>query len=203
MKKALESRGIEYVWHFTRLSNLKSILYEGLIPRAELEVRANHPAFNDVDRFDRQRNASCCSIGHPNYKMFYALRKAYPNEDWAVLAIKSDVLWEKDCAFCVENAASSNVTYIPIEARKGIDAFNKLFDEINGKPSRKELGISDASPTNPQAEILIFGHVEPKYIVAVICPSKAIENKLKSTFNEVEFFYNKGFYSARKDYKHW
>lgn len=203
MKKAVQSRDIKYVWHFTRLSNLESILNEGLMSRSELELRDNPPAFNDESRFDMQRDAICCSVGHPNYKMFYALRKQHSSEEWIVLALKPDVLWEKDCAFCVENAASNNVTCIPIESRKGVDAFNRLFDEIEGKPSRKELGISDACPTHPQAEILIFGSVELKYIIASICQSKSTEKKLKSTFDGFEFLYHQALFSARKDYEHW
>ncbi len=203
MKKAVQSRDIKNVWHFTRLSNLESILNEGLIPRSELEQRENPPAFNNEYRLDMQRDAISCSIEHPNYKMFYGLRQQYPEEKWVVLALKSDVLWEKDCAFCVENAASNNVTCIPIESRKGVDTFNRLFDEIGSKPSRKELGIPDACPTNPQAEILIFGPVEPKYIIGAVCQSKAVEKELKSAFDGFEFLYHDGLFSARKDYRHW
>ena len=90
------------------------------------------------------------------------------------------MLWEKDCAFCVSNAASNEVTCIPISYRKGLAAFNKLFEEIDGKPTRAELGISVYCPTNPQAEILVFDCIEPKYIIGAITQNKATETELKT-----------------------
>jgi hypothetical protein len=135
MKDAVKEKEIEYIWHFTRLSNIDSILRHGLISRHDLENLGMQSDFNDEYRLDCQRNAICCSLGHPNYKMFYSLRQNDPNVRWVVLGIQPSVLWEKDCAFCVSNAASNEVTCIPIEFRKGLAAFNRLFEEIDGKPT--------------------------------------------------------------------
>lgn len=203
MLDLIKEREIDYVWHFARLSNLESILQNGLIGRDTLEQWTVQPAFNDHYRLDHQKNAVCCSIGHPNYKMFYSLRVNNPDEEWVVIACKPDILWEKDCAFCTENAASNNVTCIPIEQRKGKEAFERMFEEVDGIPSRKELGLPDDCPTNPQAEILVFGNIEPQYIVGAICYSKARETELKEKYPNFEFLYHRSFYSARKDYEHW
>jgi len=203
MKDAVKKRGIEYVWHFTRLSNVDSILRHGLISRQELENSGMLSEFNDDYRLDFQEDAICCSLGHPNYKMFYSLRQSNADVKWVVLAIAPDVLWEKDCAFCVSNAASNEVTCIPISLRKQLDAFNKLFEEIDGKPSRAELGISDCCPTNPQAEILIFEQIEPEYIIGAITQDKATETELKTKYSHFEFLYHSALFSARKDYNHW
>jgi hypothetical protein len=181
LKEAIQARNIRYVWHFTQLENLKSILVEGLLPRSELERRSLPPKFNDLYRLDLQRGAICCSIGHPNYKMFYALRKRNVADEWVVIAVKPEVLWEKDCAFCVENAASNNVTRIPLDQRKGIEAFDKLFDDCEGKPSRGELGLPTGFPTNPQAEILIFDTIEPAYMLgASVQSQETLDNGLTS-----------------------
>jgi len=154
MKQAVEKKGIKNVLHFTRWENLSSILREGLIPRQSLETWASRFVFNDQVRVDYQKNANCLSIGHPNYKMFYGLRCADPSTQWVVITFKENVLWEKNCAFCVENAASSKVSSIPIEERKGIGAFEAMFAPSAGARARVQLGIPNHFPTNPQAEVL-------------------------------------------------
>jgi hypothetical protein len=203
VKETIESKKIEYVWHFTRLANLDGILTHGLINRQSILKKGLPSEFNDDYRFDECEDSICCSIGHPNYKMFYSLRQDNPDSEWVVIVLQPSVLWEKDCAFCATNAASNEVTCIPIQHRKGIDAFNKLFDELPGKPPRNELGISESCPTDPQAEVLVFGDIEPKYIVGVVTKSKQTETALKAKYPNFEFLYHRALFSARKDYQHW
>lgn len=203
MKKAIKARKIKYVWHFTRAGNIKSIIEHGLISRQKAEYLADAPAFNDAHRFDHESSAICCSIGHPNYKMFWSLRQDHPDEEWIVLGCKPQILWKKDCAFCVENAASNEVTSIPIGDRKGVVAFEKMFDEIDGKPRRKTLGLSVSCPTNPQAEILVFDDVERKFLVAAGCETKKQAQKLAEEYPDFDFCHAKGLFSARKDFNHW
>ncbi len=203
MKEQVEARGIDFVWHFTRLSNLPSILANGLINRRQLTLTGATAEFNDQYRLDGCEDAICCSISHPNYKMFYRLRQENPDVEWVVIALKPSILWEKDCAFCTSNAASSEVTSIPIEKRKGEAAFNKLFDEFPQKPPRATLGISDSCPTNPQAEVLVFGHIETSYIIGAVTQTKETEKSLKAQYPNFEFLYHRALFSARKDYEHW
>lgn len=96
MQDEVKNRGIEYLWHFTKIENLDSILRNGLIPRGVLSAQGINVNFNDHHRLDRQVNANCLSIGHPNYKMFYRLRVQDSSQLWVVLAIKPEVLWTKD-----------------------------------------------------------------------------------------------------------
>lgn len=203
MESEVKSRSIDYIWHFTRIENVDSILANGLIPRATLEAQRVAVAYNDSYRMDGQRAANCLSIGHPNYKMFYSLRCQNSSQAWVVLAFKSDILWIKDCAFCHENAASNNVTAIPIQNRKGIAAFRGMFDPVAGKPDRETLKLPDNCPTNPQAEILVFETIEPQYIAAVITPDKQTEQALKARHPNFNFLYHRAFYSARLDYEYW
>ena len=135
--------------------------------------------------------------------MFYRLRQENPDVEWVVIGLKPSVLWEKDCAFCVSNAASNEVTSIPIQTRKGAAAFNRLFEEDPGKPTRQVLGISDACPTNPQAEVLVFGNIETSYIIGAVTQKKETEESLKAQYPNYQFVYHKALFSARKDYEHW
>jgi len=203
MENEIKKREIDYLWHFTRLENLDSILRNGLIPRADLEARAAQVKYNDQYRIDGYKEANCLSLGHANYKMFYSLRQQNTAQVWVVVAVIPEVLLTKDCAFCHENAASSNVTSIPIQERKGIDAFQRMFEPVDGKPDRDDLGLPDDCPTNPQAEILVFDTIEPELIVGAITPSKALETELIEKYTNFEFLYHRGHYSARKDYEYW
>lgn len=205
MRNAVEEKGIEYLVHFTRLENLDSILQNGLISRQQLPMVNPYALFNDYLRLDNCQNAICSSITHPNYKMFYSLRMQDTTKEWCVIGIKKDVLWEKNCVFCVENAASSNVTSIPLMYRMGVNAFNKLFEEIEGKPSREQLGLTSDCPTNPQAEVLVFNSIEPNYIVGVAFSSLARRDEYINRYPhlDISFIYHRAFFAPRADYAHW
>jgi hypothetical protein len=203
IENEVKSREIEHLWHFTKVENLDSILKSGMMPRAMLEAQSANVAYNDEHRLDYQKTANCLSLGHPNYKMFYRLRRVNPNQGWVVLGIDPEVLWIKDCAFCDQNAATGSVASTPIAQRKGLQAFQKMFFPVAGKPDRGALGLPDDCPTNPQAEILVYGVIEPKYIVGAITQTKAIENELIEKYPEFEFLYHRAHFSARKDYEHW
>lgn len=143
-----------------------------------------------------------CSIGWPNYKLFYRFRRNDPNVKWIII-IHPSVLWEKDCAFCVSNAASNEVTCIPIAERKGLAAFEKLFEDIDGKPTRTELRIPDCCPTDPQAEILIFEIIEQQYIIGAFTEDKKTEIKLKKKYPDLDCLSKPKSFSYRPDYKYW
>jgi hypothetical protein len=206
MQNAVNARGIEYLVHFTRLENLDSILQYGLIPRVQLEGINPHAfLFNDYLRLDNCKNANCCSITFPNYKMFYSFRMQDTTKEWCVLGIKRDILWEKPCAFCVENAASTNATSIPIINRMGVNAFNRLFDEIAGKPPRMQLELPYNCTTNPQAEVLVFNTIEPSNIFGVVFSSQIRANEYAHRYSNLnlQFVYDQNFFRPRKDFEYW
>lgn len=205
MKSVVETRGIQSLMHFTRVENLISIFEHGLLPVDSLNKQEMDFQFNDQIRLDNCKNASCLSIQFPNYKMFNKYRcKEDKNIDWVVLGIKTEVLWEKDCAFCVENAASSNVRHKSLEERKGIEAFNRLYDEYPGKPSRSQLCLEDSFPTNPQAEVLVFDIIEPKYIWGIAFKDKQTQNKYNSLIpSHVSSEVAREMFSYRIDYEAW
>lgn len=179
MQLAVRRRNIQSLYHFTKLENIDSIMTHGIVPRSKLNELGIHFKYNDELRLDGNEGASSFSIEFPNYKMFYPCRQSNTDQEWVVIGVDSRLLWEKECAFCQENAAHKNVTAIPIEQRKGLHAFNKLFEPVEDKPTRKELRLLDKYPTNPQAEVLIFDVVEPNLISIICCETLGVVNKLK------------------------
>ena len=167
-------RGIERVVHFTPIENLARILREGLLPRFTLDrlSRRGRPFIAvDQDRFDGHKRTVSVSISFPNYQMFYRVRQQTSDDVWVVLSMKPALLWELDCAFCEDNAASADVRRRPLPTLKRVEALQALFSEVvlihDGRILRAEISIPDLYPTNPQAEVLVCEPVKPRYIFEV------------------------------------
>ena len=169
IKQICHDRGIKILVHFTHIENLRRILGEGLLSRETLETMRNplkKPLrFNDQDRLDKHPEAICLSISFPNYKMFFKYASEKQSQ-WVVLLLDAKLLWELDCAFCQENAASNAVHTIPLKERKKPDALNNMFIDYDSI-SRQSLSIPDHYPTYPQAEVLVCNPIPVAYIKKV------------------------------------
>ena len=203
IQKVVAERGIDLLFHFTQVQNLHSILTHGLLPKGQCAINGILPIINDSQRLDFT-DGVCLTIGFPNYKMFYTLRQNNPQTEWAVIGLEPRVLWEKDVAFCRENAAKAEVTAIPLHQRKGAAALRAMFDDYEGKP-RKILEIPESCPTHPQAEVLVFEKIEPNYIVGVTFnkPANATQFRAQSYEQEYQLIHDLDYFYARRDFAHW
>ncbi|KKO61049.1 hypothetical protein VM94_04819 [Janthinobacterium sp. KBS0711] len=195
------ARGIKHLFHFTQLGNLPSILANGLLPTNHLDANRVASIRNDQQRIDGTTGI-CLSISFPNYKLFYPFRLNTPDTQWVVLAIKPNVLWEKDCAFCRQNAAKAEVTNIPLNMRKTLPALHAMFDDFPGVP-RASLAVPENYPTHPQAEILVFEPIPPQDIVAIIFNDQAVQRQYKAMNLQQQIVYNTTYFSARRDFDKW
>lgn len=140
----------------------------------------------------------------PNYSMFYKYR-VVKGKDMAVLSISPEVLLEKECAFFNNNAASKEFKELEVKQMMNIERWNELFCENYGDVNREELELPLYYTTNPQAEVLCFDIIEPRYILDVCFENQLIFNKYRFNFPEVEGFYYiyKHFFEPRFDYSYW
>lgn len=204
MEKILEQRQIDRLYHFTQAENLSNIFNYGLLPREILENEEIHSCFNDDYRFDNCLNAVCMSIEFPNYKMFYKLRKDNPDIDWAVLRLDAQILCDYPCAFCWTNAGDSTMYNVPLRERMGTRAFLGLFENRPFYPQREELNISDWYPTNPQAEVLVFGTIPIEYIQNVYFQNRQIFDRYKNDIPDcIDASVNPTVFSYRNDWEFW
>lgn len=204
MDKILKERQIDWLLHFTRAENLPNIMRYGLMPRSNLEFAGIDFSYNDEYRYDNCENAVCTSIEFPNYKMFYPLRRYNPDLDWAVLLLDARIICDFECAFCSTNAGSSNIYNMDLEQRKGKRAFLKLFEELPYGPSRKELGIEDWYPTNPQAEVLVFDTIPITYIEKVFFDEQEILEQYADYIpQEILAEINSKAFKYRDDWEYW
>lgn len=175
---------VPYLLHFTRAANLPSVMTHGLYPIARVDEIGVDPQINDHYRLDRRLNGTSISIAFPNCQMFYKYRMADETVDWAVLVLKSSVLWQKQCAFCRHNAADARISCQPIEALTTGAAFRGMFDEIDGWSSREEQKLKPYDPTDIQAEVMVFDVVEPAYIRGIAFNSKAAKDAYSHLLND-------------------
>jgi hypothetical protein len=196
---ALE-RGIKNLLHFTRESNLDSILQRGLVTRDVL-AKEGDASFNDNVRAD-YTNAVCLTIGFPNYKMWYGLKQENQGIDWVIVAVAPSALWKLQCAFCTANAALGSVAAIPLAQRQTLAAFQAMYADVPGK-ERVKLGIPDSFTTNPQAEILMLQGVPRPYIFGLVASSVAQKARLNAKYPGLKILMRPGHFSFRSDWAYW
>lgn len=196
-------RNIEYLCHFTRIENVPDIVREGLISRAQLNHIGRNGKFNDDFRYDDQDGAICCSVSFPNYRVFFPFRCNISCAGWVVVILRPEVLWEKECAFSIENAARNSVSSIPIQYRIGIDPFKAMFNEWPGQENRTTLGLTDEYPTNPQAEVLVGDPIEPHYIYGFATMNEAHANDINAAFGAGKAACMTWCFERRNDWQYW
>lgn len=168
IREFVTSRNIRHLVHFTQASDVSSILIHGLLSRDLLDQRGLPYSFTDAQRLDGHKDASCLSIDFPNSLMFYAKRQQLSQVNcWAVVRVKSSVLWELDCAFFYMNAAHHLFRDKPVSQFKTFSALKQLFACSDQATQQSHFGVMRRQPADVQAEVLVFDPISPDYIVDV------------------------------------
>lgn len=172
IKRIVGFRNIKFLLHFTSIDNLKSILKNGILSREEMKKKMIKATVNDELRLDFRPNGISCSISLPNAPLLFKFRKTYPDRQYVILKLKPDLLWEKQCLFCKENAASNNI-HLDLGAQKP-EALEQMFGDYDKMHTRADLEklyadgfIKQNMPTHNQAEVLVMGKIEPEYITGM------------------------------------
>ncbi len=205
-----KDRKIETLVHFTRIENLDGILQHGLVGRRLLQTRKQQFLWNDEYRADKFPEAICLSISFPNYQMFYRIREQCKSQgvydfQWVVLLLDAKVLWELDCAFCQQNAASNAVRFIPLDERRKPEALEGMFEDFYNI-KHQDLPIPSNNPTHPQVEVLVFNPIPIQYIKAIHFNDETTMEQMFSDYTETfsdKFFYDKKLFKQRSDYEVW
>ena len=214
IKSIAEDRKIDVLCHFTRVENLSGILRDGLLSRTSLERSGTSFVPIDMSRQDGHPEAVCLSISFPNYKMFYNKREWFWNcrqvshSQWVVLLFDVKLLWELECGFCQQNAATYSERRVSREEMRATLAFERMFFNF-GSVSRLELwdlNIPRNYPTNPQAEVLVFETVPTGYLREVHFHDKRALKAWRhdhSTAVQANMNYGSFYFVPRKDYDLW
>lgn len=178
----VDHRGITELFHFTREENLESILRVGLYPRTRLEKNGRSYESNDHERRDGHLDSVSLSISFPNGKLLWKWRHSPENQHarWSILVLKPDILWERSCAFFYTNAANHCFEGHSLRQHMTVRSLRDLFaEEVNGVTRSGAHWLRDEDPTDPQAEVLVFGRISPKRIRRVIVGNRTMCHKLE------------------------
>ena len=200
----IEVHEIRHLVHFTRIENLTSIMEHGIVSRAELP-----PGFvsNDSSRFDEFLEASCLTVGYPNWSMFYKYRCQYADSNWAVLTVSPDALTTLPCLFHASNAASGQFrdkSAHALETRMGLCGLQAMFyDEPPG--IRNGRSLDSCWTTDPQAEILIFETIPVDSITSVtlLRPDDDAVAKVAELDPAMPCSIGGWLFKPRRDYQFW
>ena len=195
LQERILSRGIQFLVHFTPVSNLHSIMRNGLLSRMDLNQRRIPFGYSDEGRRDCLLDFISTSVSFPNYKMFYAKRSKAEEKRWAVVKVGKEVLWELGCLFFTGNAASSVSMAIPAAHLCSIDAFDRMFYE---KESRSL--IPESFTTDPQAEVMVYRAIPSRYIKGIALESKDDMKLIKDANDLSNIEIDRTLFSPRMDY---
>ncbi|CAG9165212.1 hypothetical protein LMG23992_00356 [Cupriavidus laharis] len=165
----VKARNIEHFVHFTRASNLPSILEHGLIPWLHPKAKSLPIPIQGTDfqRRDGLYEASCLSVTTPNSSMFDSKRK-WESSGWAVLGFHAEAVIRKPTLFLQENAAKG--MGIGLGERNfrnlaSVSAFDSMF--IGEKAVRIPWNLAPNQPTFIQSEVMVLDVIEPEALAFV------------------------------------
>ena len=168
----IENRCINRICHFTKSKNLSHILndFQGIYAIDFLPE--SYQDYNDSLRLDGKTDYICCSIEYPN--VFYLDRIKNNDKlfkEWIILSIDPKVMCLEETLFSKVNSATEKGRYIS----KGINGFRSLFEDqiVTSKRSiTRTTTMLQSSPTDIQAEVLIYKKIPIKYIKEIIVKSE-------------------------------
>lgn len=155
---------IPHLVHFTRCENLRSIFRHGLHSVTSSSAEDIRAIRNDKIRLDGRPDGISLSVTFPNYRMFYKYRQLDESSDWAVLILSNTILWEKECGFFKYNAADSRMRGLTRDQTMTSRALREMFENFD---QPRERWLRPYDPSDPQAEVLVYDHIEPSFIEAV------------------------------------
>lgn len=203
IREQLKLRNIQHLVHFTNANNLKSIFENGIIPVKYHPDYGISSFTNDKVRSDDLTDTTSFSIEFPNYSMFYKLRVENPSSEWAILFVNSKILLNSKCVFCYDNASNPEIREIPVEERMSEYMFKKMFEDIEGKPSRLKRKLKRYFTTLPQAEVLIYDIVDVTYIEKIAFIDDNTKKKYSSLIpHSIKSEVIPAYFYTREDYDH-
>lgn len=177
INEVIDSRNINYLYHFTNALNLESILKYNLLSIYELQKRNIMHAYNDSQRLDHFFNRNSFSLSFPNDYYLNRLMRDHPERTYIILEYDVKILnfLVEPPYFCMHNAARTDAV-----VASGVAAFNQMFaNEFYARNpqsslvylptlSKRPAELPLCFPSDSQAEILIKGEINSIYINRII-----------------------------------
>lgn len=201
-KTEVAARKIHALCHFTPLPNVPGILKRGILPRSSHGEVKPLPLLCDEQRLDRHLDASSLSVSFPNHKLFTACRHRYKDRAWAVLLLSPEILRALSCSYYYTNAASGAFDHSNPELYQTRNAFSGLFADPVGT-GRRSKSLELCFPTDPQAEVLAFGAIDPRFILSIQVENVTNVDHLARYGITNPICVSDLYFGPRRDYKSW
>jgi len=166
---------IKSILHFTHITNLVSILTNGLKSIYDLNQEQIPHYRTDIERVDQIFQGICCSLGSPNIWMLN--KKLGPEiKEYVILELMENTLLLQHFAAFLGNAATA---FIKADASKnpekyvGIEGLRRMF--LN-EPLRKNEAVPKHVPTDLQSELIFFNSISTDRIRSIHFPGPKIES---------------------------
>ena len=191
--EAVLSQEVEELIHFTRIENLPSILSTGLQSRIKLQENNQQFLINDTMRLDNRLNGISLSITHPNQSMFYKYRMASESNNWCVIILNPNILWELNCLYCRHNAADSRISRLNDVFLSSKKSFLSMFSR-----EERNLNLPKNHTTDVQAEVLCLNEIPVEYIhrIAVLEINSTMINNIAN--RSIEVVVDRNYFNTRE-----
>ncbi|MGD9901436.1 MAG: DarT ssDNA thymidine ADP-ribosyltransferase family protein [Spirochaetales bacterium] len=156
LEHCIKERELEFLYHFTDIENLTSILENGLLSKDKLNNLQVIYNSNDSDRLENKTDCICCSIEYPNNRLRYTYEINYKTQ-FIIIELDINLLRGKN-SYCSPSNAARNAgrEIMPISFIENLFIRNENSSQIFKK-----------FPTDEQAEVLVKGHIELCYVTKI------------------------------------
>lgn len=166
----IQNRNIKRLCHFTRSNKLLHIMRseDGIIANTFLDDQIEILEKNDSLRLDGKEDYVCCSVQYPNTWYLDKIKDNDPLfKEWVILFIDPMLMLDSDTLFCHRNAASDRGNNL----RSG---FVGMFENrVQGQRLMyRSKNMPACSPTDDQAEVLIYKNIPRSSIQAIVVPDE-------------------------------
>lgn len=192
----LNGRNVKTFLHFTPISNLDSILENGICSRAYCNSHNIKFQPTDENRVDNLKHMISLSVSFPNYKMLY-MKQNQLNQRFIIIEIDSSIIKKcgiNDRLFCDTNASK---TMYKKEIGPNLKHLKAMFPDENIRKTR-ELPLYYT--TDPQAEVLIRGPIPVEYIKKIHFENNKDFSYYFEKYRSHLFDKDRKFFTYRKDY---
>jgi len=185
--ETLNRKNITNILHFTHVTNLISILTEGLKSIHDLKKEQIPHVVTDLQRFDEIYQGICCSMASPNIWMLNN-KTGLDIKNYAILEISENTLLLQHFAAFPGNSARSDLKKDAEQSPEkyvGSVGLNRMF--LN-ESLRNQEAIRKYVPTDLQSELIFFNKIDADRIRKIHFPGPKIEsftdiyNKLNQDF---------------------
>lgn len=180
-------RGITRLCHFTKSVSLPYIFNNelGIKSVKLLEAEGIEVKKNDYNRYDGKTDYLSCSIQYPNMYYFDIIRNNDELfKEWVVLLLNPLIMECENTLFCQTNAAFRSGRFL----KYGLDGLVEMFLErstIGNHLQDRTTEMPINTPTDAQAEVMIYSNIAVSNIIGMVCPTLAQANREFNRFEQM------------------